>query len=303
MTTTKPIICLAPMDGITDLAYRQIVRKLNPEVLLFSEFTSINGIEHSNVVRDRLNFAPHELPYIVQIFGNEPELFGKITRELNDSGITGIDINMGCPAKKIIKHKSGGSLIQDQDLACRIVEACVKNTTLPVSVKTRLGWTDHQDLITFSKALVNAGAHMLSIHGRTYKQAYRGFANWDPIYDLKQAVTVPIIGNGDIKGEEDALDRMKNLDGYMVGRGSIGNPWVFWNQERRDQLTLKDKVTIMIEHFQLMRSYKEEHRALVEFRKHMSGYITGFQDAKYHRGRLMKCTSEQEFIQTALSLG
>jgi len=291
------------MDGITDLAYRQIVRKLNPEVLLFSEFTSINGMEHSNVVRDRLNFDPLELPYIVQIFGNEPELFGKTAQELNDTGITGIDINMGCPAKKIVKHNSGGSLIKDQDLACRIVEACGKNTTLPISVKTRLGWTDDKDLIEFSTALINAGAQMLSIHGRTYQQAYKGTADWEPIYELKQAVSVPVIGNGDVNGKEDALDRIKNLDGYMIGRASIGNPWVFWSQEQKDQLTLKDKVEIMIEHFQLMRSYKSERKALIEFRKHMSGYITGFQDAKYHRGRLMKSDSEQEFIETALSLG
>ena len=291
------------MDGITDLAYRQIVRKLNPDVLLFSEFTSINGMEHSNVVRDRLNFAPQELPYIVQIFGNEPDLFGKTARELNDSGISGIDINMGCPAKKIVKHHSGGSLIKDQDLACQIVEACVKNTTLPVSVKTRLGWTDEKHLIDFSSALVNAGAQMLSIHGRTYKQAYKGTADWNPIYELKQAVAVPVIGNGDVHGKEDGLTRLKNLDGYMVGRASIGNPWVFWSQERKDQLTLKDKIAIMIEHFQLMRSYKEERKALIEFRKHISGYVTGFQDAKYHRGRLMKSETEQEFIQTALSLG
>ena len=207
---SKPIVCLAPMDGFTDTAYRQIVRKLNAEVVLFSEFTSINGFEHSSSVRSRLNFDPAELPYFVQIFGNEPELFAKTVRRLNDCGITGIDINMGCPSKKIVRSNTGGSLMKDRDLACRIVEACCKNTKLPVTVKTRLGWSDASQLTDFALALADAGAQMLSIHGRTYRQGYGGSADWSAIYELKPRVSVPIVGNGDVRGMEDGLRRMKN---------------------------------------------------------------------------------------------
>ena len=299
----KPIVCLAPMDGITNTAYRQIVRKRNPEVVLFSEFTSINGIQHSECVRDRLNFDPAEIPYFVQIFGNEPKLFAQIVRRLNDFGITGIDINMGCPSPKIVKSNTGGSLMKDKDLACRIVETCRKNTTLPITVKTRLGWTDASQLIDFAVGLENAGAQMLSVHGRTYKQAYRGSADWSEIYPLKPKISIPVVGNGDVKGKEDGLQRMQNLDGFMIGRASIGNPWVFWPDVKRIEVTLKEKVATMIEHLQLIRKYTFERKALIEFRKHITGYITGFQGAKIFRKKLMQVETEKEFIRIAQSIG
>ncbi len=290
------------MDGITDMAYRRIVRRLNTDVVLFSEFTSINGIEHSELVRKRLEFASEELPYIIQLFGNEPELFTKTVEALQNTGITGVDINMGCPAKKIIKSNNGGSLMKDKDLACRIVEACCKGTDLPVSVKTRLGWDSSEYLIDFVTSLINAGAQMVTIHGRTYKQRFKGKANWEPIYALKDAVSVPIIGNGDLIGRDHAEKMLKNLDGYMIGRASIGDPWIFWSDSQREKITLKDKISIMIQHFQLMREYKEETPSLIEFRKHISGYISGFSGAKSCRSLLMKSTTEREFIQHALSI-
>ncbi len=302
MLTEKPLVCLAPMDGFTDMAFRRIVRSLNPEVVLFSEFTSINGIEHSEAVRNRLNFKNEELPYIVQLFGNEPELFTKTVKEFQNTGITGIDINMGCPAKKIIKSNNGGSLMRDQDLACRLVEACCQGTDIPISVKTRLGWNNSENLVEFVKALVNAGATTVSVHGRTYKQRFRGEADWQDIYKLKEAVSIPIIGNGDIKGKEDGEKMLKNLDGYMIGRAAMGNPWVFWPMEKRESLSLKDKIPVMIHHFQLLREYKEERVALIEFRKQLTGYVNGFFGAKACRSMLMKCDTEKEFTQKALSL-
>lgn len=299
---TKPIACLAPMDGFTDTAYRRIVRKLNPEVVLFSEFTSINGIEHSDFVRSRLDFSQEELPYIIQLFGNEPELFAKTVESFKDSGVSGIDINMGCPSKNIIKANAGGSLMNDKDLACRIVEASCKAGDIPVSVKTRLGWDNRDNLVSFVSGLVDAGACMISIHGRTFKQKYKGVADWGPIYDLKKKTSVPVIGNGDLKGKEHALHMLKNLDGYMIGRASIGNPWVFWSDEERAALRLKDKIDVMIHHFQLIREFKEEKKAVIEFRKHVSGYIRGFSGAKGCRALLMRCESEKELIKEAESI-
>lgn len=299
---SKPIVCLAPMDGITDMAYRRIVRKFNPNVVLYSEFTSINGIEHSDVVRSRLDYHKEELPYIVQLFGNEPELFARTVQQFSDSGISGIDINMGCPAKKIVKSNNGGSLMKDVDLACRLVDACCRGTDLPISVKTRLGWNDAENLVTFVKALNDAGASMISVHGRTYKQRFKGEANWEPIYELKRQIDVPLIGNGDLKSKEEADDKLMNLDGYMIGRAAIGNPWVFWAQENRDRISLRDRTDAMIHHFQLLREYKNEKKSLIEFRKHVSGYISGFQDAKYYRSVLMRSTSEKEFVENAMSI-
>jgi tRNA-dihydrouridine synthase B len=296
MFAFRPIACLAPMDGYTDTAFRRIVRSLNPEVVLFSEFTSINGIEHSDFVRSRLNFQKDEAPYLIQLFGNEPELFARIVESFQDSGINGVDINMGCPSKNIIKSNSGGSLMKERDLACKIVDACCKATDLPVSVKTRLGWDDKSHLNEFVSGLVDAGASMISIHGRTFKQKYKGVADWDPIYELKEKINVPVIGNGDLSGKDHALQMMKNLDGYMIGRASIGDPWVFWSDLERKQITLKDKISVMIHHFQLTLEFKEERRTLIEFRKYVAGYVRGFNGAKGCRSLLMKCTTEKEFI-------
>lgn len=298
----KPIACLAPMDGITDPAYRQIVRRLNPEVILFSEFTSINGYDHSNSVRKRLFFKPEELPFIVQIFGNEPRLFEKTVKEVGKTGVSGIDINMGCPAKRIIKAKSGGVLMKDKYLACKIVEACCKATSLPVTVKTRLGWSDSEQLIDFVCALENAGIQGVTVHGRTFSQGFKGSADWNKIYELKKAVSIPVIGNGDLKNNHEALARLKNLDGYMIGRAAIGNPWVFWPAEKNEPISLKDKINTMLEHFQLTREFKEERKALIEFRKHIAGYISGFYGSKYYRSLLMQSKSEKEFTEKSLSL-
>ena len=302
MFSQRPIACLAPMDGITDSAYRRTVRHLNRSVVLYSEFTSIDGMKHSEVVRSRLDFKEEELPYIVQLFGNDPQLFCRTVEQFRDSGISGIDINMGCPSKNIVRANSGGSLMKDRDLACRIVEACCKKTVLPISVKTRLGWTDDEHLIDFCKALENAGACMIAVHGRTYKQKYKGKANWEPIYTLKKHLNIPVLGNGDLKGNDHALLMLKNLDGYMIGRAAIGNPWVFWDDSEREAITLKDKIQTMLHHFQLLLESKEEQKALIEFRKHISGYINGFTGAKACRSLLMQSQTEQEFVNRALSI-
>jgi tRNA-dihydrouridine synthase len=182
------------------------------------------------------------------------------------------------------------------------VEACSRNSKLPVSVKTRLGWSDAGQLPDFIKALANAGAAMVSIHGRTYQQKYRGQADWEPMYQLKKAVAIPVVGNGDLNGKDHALQMVKNLDGYMIGRASVGDPWVFWPDEKRTTLRLKDKIEIMIQHLQLLLEYKKEQRALVEFRKHISGYISGFTGAKSCRITLMKSQNEKEFIRQALAI-
>ncbi len=290
------------MDGITDLAYRRIVRELNPDVVLFSEFTSVNGLEHSEAVRNRLSFDADELPFFIQIFGNEPDLFAKAVKRFENTGITGIDINMGCPSKKIVQANTGGSLMKERDLACRIVEACCGATDLPVTVKTRLGWTDSAQLVGFVQALIDAGTQMVSIHGRTYRQRFKGQADWEDIYSLKDKVSIPVVGNGDLKGREEALSKLKNLDGYMIGRAAIGNPWVFWPQERIESIAFRDKIDVMLRHYQLLRSYKEERRCLIEFRKHITGYINGFPGAKSFRSLLMQSRSERDFTERALSL-
>ena len=247
----RPIVCLAPMDGVTNSAYRQIIRSLSKDVILFSEFTSVDGLLRSEHVRLRLDFEPCEQPFFMQLFGNSPDIFAEASRMVEDRGILGVDINMGCPAKKIVHSQHGSALMQDPDKACRIVEAIRKACSLEVSVKTRLGWKDDKNLIDFAKALESAGASMLTIHGRTYNQAFKGESNWEPIYELKRNLKIPVIGNGDIRDFNHGLDKMANLDGFMIGRAAIGNPWCFQDRRKYPEPTLDERIDLALKHFHL----------------------------------------------------
>ena len=298
----RPIVCLAPMDGVTNSAYRQIVRSLSKDVILFSEFTSVDGLVRSEHVRLRLDFEPCEQPFFMQLFGNSPEIFAEASRMVEDRGILGVDINMGCPAKKIVHSQHGSALMQDPDRACRIVEEIRKACSLEVSVKTRLGWKDDKNLIDFAKALESAGASMLTIHGRTYNQAFKGESNWEPIYELKRQLSIPVIGNGDIRDFNHGLEQMANLDGFMIGRAAIGNPWCFQDRRKYPEPTLDQRIELALKHFHLYRRFKQELVAVREFRKYIGNYVSGFRNAKEWRNSLMQCQNEKSFVECMLEI-
>ena len=279
------------MDGITDSAFRRLVRGFSPEVVLFSEFTSADGFLRSARVRQRLDYDPVEHPYFVQLFGNNPESFREAALALEQQGVAGVDINMGCPSRKIVHSQHGSGLMRDVEQACRIVAAVAGATRLQVSVKTRLGWSNADRLIPFASALVDAGASLITIHGRTYDQGFSGRADWAPIHALKEALDVPVLGNGDVAHRDDGLSRMGNLDGFMIGRAAIGNPWVFLPESRR-RPTLAERVEVMRRHFELMRQDRPPRRAVIEFRKHMVGYLKGFDLAKTARMSLLQAPDE-----------
>ncbi|MEC7887786.1 MAG: tRNA-dihydrouridine synthase family protein [SAR324 cluster bacterium] len=298
----RPIVCLAPMDGVTNSAYRQIIRSLSKDVILFSEFTSVDGLLRSEHVRLRLDFEPCEQPCFMQLFGNSPDIFAEASRMVEDRGILGVDINMGCPAKKIVHSQHGSALMQDPDKACRIVEAIRKACSLEVSVKTRLGWKDDKNLINFAKALESAGTSMLTIHGRTYNQAFKGESNWEPIYELKRNLKIPVIGNGDIRDFNHGLDKMANLDGFMIGRAAIGNPWCFQDRRKYPEPTLDERIELALKHFHLYRRFKRELVAVREFRKYIGNYVSGFRNAKEWRNNLMQCQNEKSFVECMLEI-
>lgn len=292
----RPIVALAPMDGITDSAYRRLVRGFHPHAVLFSEFTSAEGFLRSPKVRTRLDFYPEEQPYFVQLFGNNPQSFAEVAKALEAQGVAGIDINMGCPAKNIVSSQHGSALMKDPALACEIVEAVAKATELEVSVKTRLGWKEASQLVPFAKSLESAGMSMMTIHGRTYNQGFSGKADWEPIYELKNHLKIPLLGNGDIQNIADGMDKMKNLDGFMIGRAAIGNPWAFLNQVPQP-LTMKERVAVICRHHALMRESMNPRHALLEFRKHLVGYLKGFENAKAARVALLTADSEEELME------
>ncbi len=317
-----PIVALAPMDGYCDSPYRQIVKRIAPEVVVFSEFYSADGLVHSKDLQKKaLTHDPSEYPLIIQIFGKDPEMFREAAKIIEGYGITGIDINMGCPAKKVVKSGHGSSLMINRDTAFRIVEEMSKAVKIPVSVKTRLGWENPELLVDFVKGLENAWANLITVHGRTYKQAFTGKADFTGIYDLKQHVNIPVICNGDVMSYEDgvlkivhpenrsrhreersnpgtwiasssttetggllAMTEPKNLDGFMIGRASFGNPWCFLPGGYEP--TFEEILTTMSEHGKLLWQWKER-KGMMEARKHLVQYLHGFPGVKEYRSELV----------------
>ncbi len=277
LAATGPIVALAPMDGYCDSAYRQVMKKIAPNIIPFSEFYSADGLVHSKDLAQKvLPHAESEKPLIIQIFGKDPEKFKQAAILIESYGVAGIDINMGCPAKKVVKSGHGSSLMINRDTAFKIVEEMAKAVKIPISVKTRLGWEDHNLLVEFCKGLENAGANLISVHGRTYKQAFTGKADFTGIYELKQHLSIPVMANGDIMSYIDGANKIihpanrandifapdsetralyagkeaKNLDGMMIGRASFGNPWCFLPDGKRP--TLAEILEIMEVHAHLL---------------------------------------------------
>jgi len=295
------------MDGITDTAYRRVVRRFDRDVVLFSEFTSADGFLRSAKVRRRLDFDPEEQPYFVQLFGSTPGSFVEAALALQDQGVAGIDINMGCPSKKIVASQHGSGLMRDVDAACRIVEAVANACRVDVSVKTRLGWRDASGLVPFTRALADAGASLITIHGRTYDQSFSGRADWAPIQVLKDHLSVPVLGNGDVRHFDDGVAKLGRLDGFMIGRAAIGNPWVFLRDPARRQPSMGERVETILLHYRLIHEMKREDAsrrlvrdperlALIEFRKHLVGYLRGFEMAKHARVALLEANDEASFL-------
>lgn len=298
---SKPVVALAPMAGVTDASYRQFIKRIAPETVVFTEFLSTDALAFgAKKTLEMMNFDPAiERPYIVQVFGHDPDHFLKAAQIIEELGADGIDINMGCPAAKVVSSCHGAALIKEPKLAQELVRATVKAVKIPVSVKTRLGWDRKDTLIDFCKGLVDAGASALSIHGRRFCDKFTGEADWEPIYEVKRNVDVPVIGNGDIATVQDALDRLGNLDGVMVGRATWGNPWLLkeiadafngikTDIATKDRLTFQEKIPFILDHCELAIRHKGEMRGMLEMRRHFASYVKGFDGAAHMRTELMK---------------
>ena len=300
-----PILALAPMAGYTDSPYRQLVKSAEPRTICFTEFTSVDGIVYeSKNTLSQLDFNPNEeRPLVAQIFGKKPEHFKKAAQKLEEMGVDAVDINMGCPAKKVVSSDHGSALLKNPCRAVEIVAATVAGTSLPVSVKMRLGINEVKIdwLIQFCQDLVSAGASLLTLHGRTAKQMYSGVADWETIYEVKRHVNVPVIGNGDIRSAQDALDKIGNLDGVMVGRGTMSKPWLmreiaaaFYGEEYKAPETFLEKLPFIWKHCELNVACKGERRGTLEMRKHLAALIKGFDGASDFRARLVRVESLEE---------
>lgn len=286
---SKPIIALSPMDGYTDSAFRRVCKEINHDIILFTEFASADGLHHgAKKLIQKFEFHKSESPIIAQIFGKNTETFITAAKFCEDQGFSGVDINMGCPAKKVVKSEHGVALRKKPDLAFKLVEAVANATKLPVSVKTRLGWADANDLIEFGKGVQNAGAQLITVHGRTYSQGFSDQADFTPIFELKKELTIPVLANGDIKNIEDGLQKIKNLDGFMIGRAAIGNPWIFSDMQPK---IFAEKIPLIKKHAQYLFESKGEKIGMLEIRKHLLAYVKNIPNATDYRTKLVSVTS------------
>lgn len=309
----RPIVALAPMAGYTDSAFRQIAKKIAPEIVCFSELTSISAINHNNEkTLKMLRFDKSELPLIIQLFGKDPAFFVEAGKKLEQMGVCGIDINMGCPAKKVLRSEQGSALIKKPELAAEIIHQLSKAIRIPVSVKTRIGYSkyDEPTFLKFIKDIESAGAKLLTIHGRTTKQSFTGEANFEPIYLAKKTLKIPVIGNGDVTSPEIAKQRIADpkgkitLDGLMVGRATFGNPWLLQkiyaalhDKKYSPPTSLKAKIPTIKQHFLLELEILGEKVGILEIRKHLLSYIKGFEKASYFRQKILQTNSPKEILE------
>ncbi len=265
----KLVVYSAPMAGVSDYPFRQMLRLFGNQTL-FSEMMGVETLVHRHPKTLKMLTFQKEKNIVVQLVGATPTSMAKAAEILTDYGVVGIDINMGCPVKKLIQNHSGAMLMQDVDLACRLVEAVKAHTFLPVSVKTRLGWENERDILTFAPKLVSAGADRIEIHARTKVMGYTGQANWQILKELK--VPVPIVVNGDITHFEEARKALQasKARAVMVGRALLGHPWRLAEIETGTRPTIH-MVDLVLQHLDLMLAHYG-HAGLYVARKHLAWY-------------------------------
>ncbi len=302
----KTPLALAPMAGVTDLPFRLICRRHGCGMTV-SEMVSAKGLLYKNVkTTEMLRIAEGERPTAIQLFGSVPQELAEAALMVEASGADMIDFNMGCPVAKIVNNGEGSALMKKPQLAHDILAAMVQAVSIPVTVKFRAGWdADNINAVEIAKAAEAAGVAAVAVHGRTRQQFYEGKADWSVIAAVKQAVQVPVFGNGDIFSVDDGLRMLRETgcDGLMIGRGADGNPWIFSElaavlagEQRPAAPALDVRLQQAAEHLAMLIDYKGEYVAVKEMRRHISAYLKGMPHAAEFRGRFHKVDTHEQFM-------
>jgi len=297
-------VFLAPMAGITDRPFR-LLTAFCGKVNLFTEMVTVNALQRKNPKSWQIADVRGEpYPVTVQLVGNDAYLFGEAAKLAADLGACALNINMGCPVKKIVNNESGAALMKDLSHASKIITETVKATPLKVSVKFRKGWdNEHVNAVEFARMCEGCGVSYIIVHGRTRAQGYSGFADWEIIKKIKNEVNIPVIGNGDIDSPENAQRRINEtcVDGVMIGRAALGNPWLparisaYLNGANSPaQPALAEIRNMMLRHLELLTSYYGEVAGIAISRKHISWYVRRLYEAKKFREKYTKVNTLKE---------
>lgn len=299
-------VILAPMAGITDVIFRSICKEMGAG-LVYSEMVSSRGLYYKDKKTENLmKIDQRERPTTLQIFGSEPEIMAKIVYDkLNKrEDVDIIDINMGCPTPKIVRNGDGCALMKNPKLIEQIIKSIVNVSEKPITIKIRMGWDeDSINAVTVAKIAEQSGASAVAVHGRTREQFYTGKANWDIIKNVKESVSIPVIGNGDVFTPEDGKRMVEytNCDGIMIGRGCRGNPWIFkrtvaliTKEENLPLPTSEERILMSINHLDMLSKVKREIIAVKEMRKHIAWYIKGIKFSAEIRNKINLISEKAE---------
>ena len=297
-------VILAPMAGVTDLPFRLLCKEQGAGLVCMEMISAKAVLYHNRNTEELMRILPEERPVSLQLFGSDPEIMGEIAAQIQERPFDILDINMGCPVPKVVNNGEGSALMKNPKLAEAIIRAVVGASEKPVTVKIRKGFdAEHVNAVEIAKRAEDAGAAAVAVHGRTREQFYAGEADWEIIARVKEGVSIPVIGNGDVKDAGSAVRLLAETgcDGVMVGRAARGNPWIFReitayleNGEKQTPPTAREKCDCILKHAGLMREVKGEYTAVREMRKHVSWYTFGYPNSAKLRGKINTVESMEE---------
>ena len=302
--TLENNLVLGPMAGVTDLPFRLLCKEQGAG-LLCMEMVSAKGIYYNNKNTEQLlAIDEREHPVSLQLFGSDPEIMSEMAKKIEERPFDILDINMGCPVPKVVNNGDGSALMKNPVLAGKIIEKTARAIKKPVTVKIRKGFDDaHINAVEMAKVAEASGAAAIAVHGRTREQYYSGRADWDIIRQVKEAVKIPVIGNGDIRTPEDAIrmEEQTGCDGFMIARGAQGNPWIFAQilhyfktGEHLPKPTAEEMVQMMLRHAKMQLAFKGDYTGIREIRKHAAWYTAGYPNAARLRSAINEVESYEQ---------